>query len=271
MLSLANITLAAALLAWPAQTGVSRLRAIRLLPPSRWPRPKITRPGPVVGIAALGIAALSFSGLGLAVAVVVAAATFVRRWRGRNELRGRLAATEGMAQALSGMVAELNAGANAAAAATAVAGDAEPESAAVLVAVAGAVRLGGDVDRAVRHCAAGTPHLAGLLRPFAAALTLARRHGLPTAEVLDAVRKDVDSRVRFSKQVQARMAGPRASGTVLAALPIVGIVLGQLMGAAPLRVLLATGMGQGLLAVGTVLVCAGVLWIAKLTSYAVTH
>ncbi len=269
MLSLANITLSAALLTWPTQTGVARLRAINLLPPSRWPRPKITRPGPVAGIAALGVAALLFSGLGLAIAVVVAAATFIRRWRARNELRGRLAATEGVAQALSGMVAELKAGANTAAAATAVAEDAEPESAAVLVAVASAVRLGGDVDRAVQHCAAGAPHLAGLLRPFAAALTLARRHGLPTAEVLDAVRKDVDGRVRFSKQVQARMAGPRASGAVLAALPVVGIVLGQLMGAAPLRVLLTTGVGQGLLAVGTVLVCAGVLWIAKLTSHAV--
>ncbi len=268
MLSLAIIAISAAILIWPTQSGVTRLRVITLLPPSRWPRPKITRPGPVVGIAVLGIAALLVSGLGVAIAVVVAGLTVLRRWRARNELRGRLAATEGMAQALSGMVAELNAGANAAAAAAAVAEDAEPESAAVLVAVAGAVRLGGDVDRAVRYCVAGAPHLAGLLRPLAAALTLARRHGLPTAEVLDAVRKDVDGRVRFSRQVQARMAGPRASGTVLAALPIVGIVLGQLMGAAPLHVLLTSGIGQTLLAVGTALVCAGVLWIATLTSQA---
>jgi tight adherence protein B len=268
MLSLATLALAAALACWPTPTGVTRLRAMGLLPPSRLPRLKIARPGPVVGIAVAGVAALLVCGPGVAIAVVVAGATALRRWRTRNELRERLAATEGMAQAISGLVAELNAGANAAAAASAVAEDAEPESAAVLVAVAGAVRLGGDVDRAVQHCSASAPHLAGVLRPLAAALTLARRHGLPTAQVLDAVRKDVDGRLRFSKQVQARMAGPRASGMVLAALPVVGIGLGQLMGAAPLRVLLTTGVGQGLLAVGTVLACAGVLWIAKLTSQA---
>jgi tight adherence protein B len=232
------------------------------------PRLKITRPGPVVGIAILAVAAQVICGFGVAIAIVVAGGTMLRRWRTRNELRGRLNATEGMAQALSGLVAELNAGANAAAAATAVAEDAEPESAAVLVAVAGAVRLGGDVDRAVRQCSASAPHLAGLLRPLAAALTLARRHGLPTAQVLDAVRKDVDGRLRFGRQVEARMAGPRASGTVLAVLPLIGIGLGQLMGAAPLRVLLTTGIGQGLLAVGTVLACVGVLWIAKLTAQA---
>jgi tight adherence protein B len=270
MVSLALAALAASIACWPVRSGVGRLRAMGLLPPSRLPRLRITRPGPVVGIAAAGIAALVLFGLGVAVAVVVAGATGLCRWRARNELRGRLAATEGMAQALSGLVAELNAGANAAAAATAVAEDADPESAAVLVAVAGAVRLGGDVDRAVRQCSASAPHLTGLLRPLAAALTLARRHGLPTAEVLDAVRKDVDGRLRFSRQVQARMAGPRASGMVLAALPVVGIGLGQLMGAAPLRVLLTTGIGQGLLAVGTVLVCAGLLWIAKLTAQAST-
>ena len=268
MVSLAFVALAAAVVCWPARTGVARLRAMALLPPSRLPRLAIARPGPVAGIAVLGIAALLICGLGVAVAVVAAGATTLRRWRNRDELRGRLAATEGMAQALAGLVAELNAGANAAAAASAVAQDADPESAAVLVAVAGAVRLGGDVDRAVRQCSASAPHLAGLLAPLAAALTLARRHGLPTAEVLDAVRKDVDGRLRFSKQVQARMAGPRASGTVLAVLPAVGIGLGQLMGAAPLRVLLTTGIGEGLLAVGTVLACAGVLWIAKLTAQA---
>jgi tight adherence protein B len=268
MVSLAILALAAAILCWPMRCGVARLRGMGLLPPSRLPRWRITRPGPVVGIAVLGIGALVVCGLGVAVAVVAAGATGLRCWRTRDELRGRLAATEGMAQALSGLVAELNAGANTAAAATAVAEDADPESAAVLVAVASAVRLGGDVDRAVRQCSASAPHLTGLLRPLAAALTLARRHGLPTAGVLDAVRKDVDGRLRFSRQIQARMAGPRASGTVLAALPVVGIGLGQLMGATPLHVLLATGIGQGLLAVGTVLACAGVLWIAKLTTQA---
>jgi tight adherence protein B len=83
------------------------------------------------------------------------------------------------------------------------------------------------------------------------------------------VRRDVAGRVRFDTQVRARMAGPKASGAVLTALPGLGVLLGELMGANPIRVLLATGPGQVLLAIGTLLACAGVCWTAKLTTPAV--
>ena len=268
--TVAVVALAVTLLCWPNQPGRARLRAMTLLPALRLPLPKISRPGPLAGVVIIGIIALLLGGVGVSIAVVVAAATFLRRWRTRNDLRRTLTATEGMAQALRGLVTELRAGAHTAAAAAAVAEDADPESAAVLTAVAGAVRLGGEVDDAVRQSARAAPHLAGLLPPLAAALSLARRHGLPMAEVLDSVRRDVDGRLRFSKQVQARMAGPRASGMVLAVLPVIGVLLGELMGAQPAHVLLETGPGQVLLAIGTVLVCAGLLWIAKLTSQAVS-
>ncbi|HEX3781458.1 MAG TPA: type II secretion system F family protein [Pseudonocardiaceae bacterium] len=268
--SLALTALAIALCGWPDRCGLARLRAMALLPAPRRPRPKISRPGPLVGVISIGIVTLATAGIGVAIAAVVATATFLRRWRTRGDQRHRLAATEGMAQALRGLVAELRAGAHPAAAATAVAEDADPESAAVLIAVAGAARLGGEVDRAVAQTASAAPHLAGLLPPLASALALARRHGLPMAEVLDSVRRDVEGRLRFGKQVQARMAGPRASGNVLAALPVVGVLLGQLMGAAPVHVLFATGPGQALLAVGTVLACAGLLWIGKLTGQVVS-
>jgi tight adherence protein B len=65
------------------------------------------------------------------------------------------------------------------------------------------------------------------------------------------------------------MAGPRASATVLALLPCVGVALGEAMGAAPVNVLLSTPMGQLLLVVGCALVWAGMAWTAKLTEQAV--
>jgi tight adherence protein B len=92
---------------------------------------------------------------------------------------------------------------------------------------------------------------------------------LPLADVLDAVGRDVTSRVRFAQRVRARMAGPRASGTVLAVLPVLGVLLGSGMGADPVRVLCTGSFGQLLLAVGTTLICAGLLWVTKLTSRAV--
>jgi tight adherence protein B len=101
------------------------------------------------------------------------------------------------------------------------------------------------------------------------AWSLADRYGIPLADLLDAVRSDTEQRVRFAAEVQARLAGPRATAAVLAGLPLLGLVLGHAVGAAPLRVLSETSAGQGLLVIGTGLVCAGVLWSARLMSGAV--
>ena len=80
---------------------------------------------------------------------------------------------------------------------------------------------------------------------------------------------DVDSRTRFAAEVDARLAGPRATATVLAGLPVLGLLLGQAIGADPMRVLAGTAVGQTLLVVGTGLACAGVLWSARIVSAAV--
>jgi tight adherence protein B len=79
----------------------------------------------------------------------------------------------------------------------------------------------------------------------------------------------VSARVQFAHRLRARMAGPKASGTVLAVLPLLGVVLGEGMGARPTHVLLASSLGQTLLAIGTSLISAGLYWIARLTSRAV--
>ena len=52
----------------------------------------------------------------------------------------------------------------------------------------------------------------------------------------------------------------------LAGLPLVGLLLGQALGARPWAVLTGTVLGQGLLVVGAVLVAAGLEWSAHLTA-----
>ncbi|MFD4181263.1 hypothetical protein ACFWPB_09120, partial [Rhodococcus sp. NPDC058514] len=64
---------------------------------------------------------------------------------------------------------------------------------------------------------------------------------------------------------EAGLAGARATAAVLACLPVLGIALGQLMGAGPLRVLLSGGLGGLLLILGTLFVCAGLLWTDRIT------
>jgi len=56
---------------------------------------------------------------------------------------------------------------------------------------------------------------------------------------------------------------------VLAGLPLLGIALGQAIGAAPLALLLRDTTGGLLLVVGTVLVCLGLWWTERITARAV--
>lgn len=100
---------------------------------------------------------------------------------------------------------------------------------------------------------------------MAAAWRVAERHGLALAELLTAARLDLLGRKRFRDRTRAALAGARATATVLALLPLLGIGLGQLMGAASLRVLFLTLPATLLLLLGSALTCAGLLWADAIT------
>lgn len=259
---------AAAVLCWPVRLSARRLLAISGRP-TRRPRLPLRRPGPVVLIGGPTLVALMVFGMGVAIATAVGGVTARTLWRIRCRDRHQLSSAEAMADAVHGLVAELRAGAHPVAAAESAARDAREPAASVLVAVAATARLGGDLPAALGRFVVDVPALAPVLRPLVGAWSLAHRHGLPLADVLDAVRRDVTGRVRFAQRVRARMAGPKASGTVLAVLPVLGVLLGQMMGARPLHVLFGTSLGQALLALGATLVCVGLYWITRLTGRAV--
>lgn len=61
------------------------------------------------------------------------------------------------------------------------------------------------------------------------------------------------------------MAGARTTAVILATLPALGVALGQLIGAHPLRFLLGGHAGGWLLVVGLTLTCAGLLWSDRIT------
>jgi tight adherence protein B len=60
--------------------------------------------------------------------------------------------------------------------------------------------------------------------------------------------------------VQAGLAGARATAAILAGLPCVGVALGELIGAHPVRFLLGGGAGGWLLVLGVGLIGIGVTW-----------
>lgn len=264
--------LAAAALCWPAGAGRGRLTGLRR---RRWrvPRgatgPKWAKQRCLLLLslaAAIGVLLAGPAG-GLAAAMMTGTAN--ARWRAGRDRKSAATAAIGLSDALGVLVAELRAGAHPSDAARAAVVE-SPEGATAtraLAAAAAAARLGGDVPAALR--CAGPVQLRPWLDRLAVAWSLADRYGIPLADLLDAVRSDTEQRVRFAAEVQSRLAGPRATAAVLAGLPLLGLVLGHAVGAAPLRVLSETSAGQGLLVVGTGLACAGVLWSARLMSGAV--
>ena len=254
-----------AILCWPSIPAKTRLNALH--PTARTPRQlRPPHPSAVTLTCTAAVVGWLLAGLPGAAAAALATATAQRRWRARGALTRSLTEMDGVVEAIRSLVAGLRAGAHPADAAESAAEDAHPSAATPMRAIAAAARLDGDVDRALAATATPTP---AVLTRISRAWALAQRHGLPLADVLDAVARDLDQRVRFTRQVLARMTGPRTSATVLALLPALGIALGQAMGAHPLRVLTTTPAGRILLLLGVAFLCAGIAWCARLTNQAV--
>ena len=262
------VAVAAAVLCWPGGAGRARLTELRrrqvpeqvvVIGPSG-----VTQRCLLLVVLAAGVGAL-LAGAGGGLAAAMVAGTATTRWRAGRDRRAAALAATGLSDALGVLVAELRAGAHPSDAARAAA-DGPAAATRALTAAAAAARLGGDVPAVLRG--AGPVYLRSWLGRLADAWSLADRHGIPLADLLDAVRADTEQRVRFAADVEARLAGPRATAAVLSGLPLLGLALGQAVGAAPLRVLGETPAGQGLLVVGTGLACAGVLWSARLVSRA---
>ncbi|WP_344863043.1 type II secretion system F family protein [Amycolatopsis ultiminotia] len=195
--------------------------------------------------------AFPVAGVGAAVATALLTFSIGQEWRSRREKSAALARAEQASAALRMVVAELRSGTHPAPAAEAAA-DAVPALAGELRNLATAARLDGPLESAA---------LPGL----AQAWNLARRHGLPIADTLEATRRDVEAETMFARRLHAKMAGPRMSATVLTVLPIGCLALGQAIGAGPLTVLTGTLVGQAFLVVGAALLWAGTAWSRALT------
>ena len=67
-------------------------------------------------------------------------------------------------------------------------------------------------------------------------------------------------------QLEAELAGPRATARMLALLPLIGIGLGYLMGAEPLTWLLSNPLGWLTLTIGLALTASGVWWTGRIAA-----
>jgi tight adherence protein B len=103
------------------------------------------------------------------------------------------------------------------------------------------------------------------LDAVAAAWEVTDRVGGPVADVLDRLGAAFDAEIASRETLDAILAGPRATMTLLAALPVVGVALGESIGAHPVRLLLHQPLGWALLGGAVAMDLAGVAWVAALS------
>ncbi len=215
-------------------------------------------------LAALMLLAVWLLPLSVVIALGIAGATLYVRWCRRRRSMVQREELIVLESGLDVVVGELRVGAHPVRAFEVTAAELGGATGEAFAAIAARARLGVTLDPAVPRSGPSASQWSRISRGW----MLAQRHGLAVADLLDACRTDLQERQRFTARVNAGLAGPRATAAVLTGLPVVGIGLGQMIGAKPLSVLCAGGMGGALLVVGVTLACAGLLWSDAITGKA---
>ncbi|GAB1812917.1 type II secretion system F family protein [Mycobacterium sp. MUNTM1] len=258
-----NGPLAGALLLAPALIVARPSPRRRLSPSPRRRLPAVGLRG-VGGVAAgIGCLAVVVLPLTTVLCLAVVGATAALRYRRRRRFRRATAEGDALQSALEVLAGELRAGSHPVRAFSVAADDTAGTVAASLRSVAARARLGADVGAGLAAAARGSA-LPVHWERLALCWRLASDNGLGIATLMRAAQRDIAERQRFSARVSSSMAGARATATILAALPVLGMLLDQLIGARPLSFLLGGHAGGWLLLVGSTLACVGLLWADRI-------
>ncbi|MET8776169.1 type II secretion system F family protein [Nocardia sp. NPDC004654] len=254
----AMLCLALAALLLPGAGARRRFRGLFSLEGARIPNySKVVRVSVI-----LGVVSTVLLGVGTFLAAALLAGTVgLRRRRARGD-RHRAEECAHLLDALEAVIGELRVGAHPSTAADVAAQESRGAAAHAFAVSAARSKLGGSGADGLRDSGAV---IGAELARIADAWRIAEDHGLALAELLTAARADLRGRIRFRARATAALAGARATATVLSTLPLLGLALGQLMGADPLRVLFASSAGGLLLPLGVGLACAGLLWSDAIT------
>lgn len=213
-------------------------------------------------LVSLATAAGAFAGGPVAGGLMaVATAAAARSLRGRRQVALEAARRGATVDVASALAAELRAG-QPLPAALAAAGEVGGPLQACIQEAAGAAALGNDPAPMLRRAGA-LPGAAGLTA-VAAAWDVASNAGASLSHALVAVAGALDEEERTRHEVQAQLAGPRATGRALLGLPLLGVAMAASIGAHPGRLLLHTGWGALLCAAATGLAVAGNVWLERL-------
>lgn len=215
----------------------------RLLPVVAFGAAVVT--GPVAGVALVVALVIGLGGLAL--------------WRLRGRRREAGATSDRVLETCELLAAEVSAG-QPPGHALARAATAWP----LLAPAAEAATLGGDLPRTLRELAQRPG--AAELRLVGAAWEVAHRSGSGLAGALDRVSASVRADHATRRVVESELASARATARLVAALPVVVLLLGAGADTSPWTFLLATPIGWVCLTGGLVLGLAGLWWIERIAA-----
>ncbi len=199
------------------------------------------------------------AGVAVGVAVGLVVATVVGLWRGHRRQRDHDRRTNEVVDACRLLAGLVRVGHVPALALRLAAADAP-----LLAEVVSAQQVGGSIPAALRRLGE-RPGGQGLIE-LAAAWEVAERSGASLIATLEVLVERLSAAAKVARTVAAELAAPRATGRLLAVLPLAGIGLGYAIGGDPGRFFLSTVVGQGCLVVGVALACAGVWWIERIAT-----
>ncbi|MDQ8706696.1 type II secretion system F family protein [Streptomyces sp. LHD-70] len=186
--------------------------------------------------------------------------------RGRERRKERQARADAVIALCGALAAEVRAGRQPGEAMLAGVRSADADAGSGLGAAEGAVlaaaRFGGDVPQALRAASAepGAEGLLGLAACWRVAVDRGGGLAAGLARLEGALRAERDQRA----DLRVRLSTARSTAALLAALPVVGLLMGTGLGADPLRVLLHTPAGIGCLLVGGALEGVGIWWAVRI-------
>jgi hypothetical protein len=105
-------------------------------------------------------------------------------------------------------------------------------------------------------------------RALGACWAIARVSGAPLGPALEALAEALSDISRTKRQITAALAGPKATMRLVMALPVIGIIGGELGGQSSLAFLVGTGLGASVLALGTAMMLGAWWWLRLLAERA---
>jgi tight adherence protein B len=254
------------------------LRRVTLRPPRwladrvvarSWPGPSWSYAGALVGSAAAG----AWFGSDLAgpvggVAGAVGGPAAVERVLARRMATARVRAEEHLREAILGLAAGVRAGLSVRRAVEEAARDAGPPLDGAFRRVVGRLAVGEPLEASLGELAdrLDLPDI-GLV---VTVLAVHRRTGGDLPAMLEEVADVVGDRVRSRREIRALTAQGRASGAILAVLPVAFVALLSGTGGEALGAFYRSPAGAGLLAAGLVCEVLGFLWIRRIVRRAET-